>query len=106
MDGARADVLLRCIRMMYTAPVKRTQIYLTERQHAEIARQAADLGVSKAEVIRRVLDEALGIDDGAAARVAAIDASAGVLADAPDWPEWLAAVRGAPMETRLEDLGL
>ncbi len=101
-----ADLLLRCMRLMYTLPMRRTQIYLTEEQHARIGARARDLGVSKAEVIRRVLDEALGIDDGVGARLAAVDASAGLLPDAPDWPVWLEAVRGRSAVERLEELGL
>ena len=40
------------------------------------------------------------------ARVAAIEETAGLLADAPDWPEWLRMVRGTDAEGRLLDLGL
>ncbi len=101
-----AELLMQCIRLMYTSDVRRTQIYLTEEQHARITARADDLGVSKAEVIRRVLDAALGIDDGVAVRVAAIDATAGLLADAPDWPQWLESVRGRSAAERLEELGL
>jgi hypothetical protein len=51
------------------------------------------------------LDDALGIEEGGAARAAAIDATAGILADAPDWPEWLERVRGAGAGERLKRLG-
>jgi hypothetical protein len=83
----------------------RTQIYITEEQDRRIAARAADAGVSKAEVIRRMLDEGLGIDDGAEARRAAIRATAGVLPDADDWESWLAHVRGAGADDRLRRLG-
>ncbi len=82
----------------------RTQIYITEEQERLIADQAADAGVPKAEVIRRILDAALGLDTGAADRRTAILATAGVLPDAEDWPEWLAGVRGAGAGERLERL--
>ncbi len=86
--------------------MQRTQIYLTEVQQRAIAQRAADGQISKAEVIRRILDADLGIDDGTADRLAAIDATAGILPDAPEWPEWLAAVRGRGSADRLADLGL
>jgi hypothetical protein len=60
---------------------------------------------SKAEVIRRLIDESLGGDDGIDARLRAIDATFGVVPDAPDWPEWLATVRGANADERLQRLG-
>jgi len=85
--------------------MQRTQIYLTDEQRRRIASLAADASISQAAVIRRILDEALGVDDGARARVAAVDATAGILADAPDWPEWLAAVRGSGADERLSSLG-
>lgn len=62
--------------------------------------------VSKAELLRRALDAAFGIDDGAQRRRQVIQATAGVLPDALDWPEWLAAVRGRTAQERLHDLGL
>ena len=86
--------------------MRRTQLYLTDEQRERIARQADDAGVSQAEIVRRLLDGALGIDAGAEERVAAIDATAGLLSDAPDWPEWLKRVRGRGTGRRLRDLGL
>jgi hypothetical protein len=86
--------------------MQRTQIYLTAEQRRRVARRASDGGVSQAEVIRRILDEALGLGDPATERVAAVDATAGILPDAPDWREWLAGVRGAGASERLADLGL
>ncbi len=38
-----------------------------------------------------------------AQRVAAIDDTAGVLPDAPDWPEWLNYVRGNAVEDEISD---
>ena len=43
--------------------MKRTNIYLTEQQDRLIARRARALSVSKAEVVRRLLDGGLGIAD-------------------------------------------
>lgn len=64
----------------------RTNIYLEDRQTAMLDRIAAEEGVSRAEVIRRLLDRALaGRDDDLAADLAAIEESFGALAevDAP-----------------------
>lgn len=95
----RLDVYSRCMR--------RTQIYLTDEQSAKIAQLAGDRHASKAEIIRRILDEALGIgdedDDGARS---AIEATAGLCRDYPEWPEWLEAVRGRTADDRLSSLGL
>lgn len=44
-------------------------------------------------MIRRLLDERLGLDAGRE-RSEAIRQTAGLLADYPDWPEWLSTVRG------------
>ncbi|MSO79403.1 MAG: ribbon-helix-helix protein, CopG family [Acidimicrobiia bacterium] len=86
--------------------MRRTQIYLTDEQRQRIARLAADGGLSQAAVIRRILDEALGVDNGARGRLAAVAATAGLLRDAPDWPEWLAGVRIRDADARLGVLGL
>lgn len=85
--------------------MRRTQIYITEAQERRIAEQAEDAGVSKAEVIRRMLDDGLGLDDGVEARRTAILASAGVAAEEDDWPAWLERVRGAGAAERLDRLG-
>lgn len=84
--------------------MRRTQLYITEEQAQLLAARAADSGVPKAEVIRRILDEALGLDDGTRERRRAITATANVLVDAPDWPEWLRSVRGADADERLRRL--
>jgi hypothetical protein len=85
--------------------MKRTQIYITEDQDRRIAARAEDAGVSKAEVIRRLLDGGLRIDDGMESRMRAVEETFGIVPEAPDWPEWLAAVRGAPADERLRRLG-
>jgi hypothetical protein len=86
--------------------MQRTQIYLTDEQQRAIAGRARDGQVSKAEVIRRILDRELGLNDGSEDRLASVDATAGVLPNAPDWPEWLAHVRGGDAAARLDRLGL
>jgi metal-responsive CopG/Arc/MetJ family transcriptional regulator len=65
----------------------RTNIYLEERQTALLDRLAAEEGVSRAEVIRRLLDRALASrDDDLTADLTAIDESFGVLEDEVDIP--------------------
>lgn len=85
--------------------MQRTQIYITEAQERRLAELAADAGVSKAEVVRRLLDQGLGVDDGSEERRRAIRATSGILRDADDWPSWLARVRGSGADDRLKDLG-
>lgn len=85
--------------------MKRTQIYISEEQERRIASRAADAGASKAEIIRRLLDRGLGIDDGAEVQLRAVDETFGIVPDAPDWPEWLAQVRGEDADERLRRLG-
>lgn len=63
----------------------RTNIYLEDRQTALLDRLAAEEGVSRAELIRRVLDRALaGHDEDLATDLAAIEESFGVLDEAAD----------------------
>jgi metal-responsive CopG/Arc/MetJ family transcriptional regulator len=60
----------------------RTNIYLEDRQTAMLDRIAAEEGVSRAEVIRRLIDRALaGRDDDLASDLAAIEESFGALED-------------------------
>ena len=62
--------------------MQRTNIYLDDRQLERLDRLAGGEGVSRAEVIRRILDRALAhADDDMAADLAAIDASFGVAPD-------------------------
>ena len=67
--------------------MKRTNIYLDEKQAELLDRLAVSQGISRAEMIRRLLDRSLlnEIDD-VAAGLAAIDESFGVLAGV-EWPE-------------------
>jgi len=41
---------------MYKIVMKRTQIYITNRQHKVLSEEATKKGVSLSEIIRRVLD--------------------------------------------------
>lgn len=84
--------------------MQRTQIYITEHQANQIRDIAADRRVSKAEVIRSILDAALDGDGSDTEADSAISATAGMCADYPDWPEWQAAVRGRSTSARLRDL--
>lgn len=60
----------------------RTNIYLTDEQVVQLDRRARAEGVSRAELIRQLLDRLLGTEsDRLGADVAAIDASFGLLAD-------------------------
>lgn len=62
--------------------MRRTNIYLDDDQCRALDRRAADAGISRAELIRRYLDEALGRGhDDLAADLAAIDAAFGLWAD-------------------------
>ena len=62
--------------------MQRTNIYLEERQTAALDRLAADERVSRAEVIRRILDRALaGAPEPVGDDLAVIDRSFGVLVD-------------------------
>jgi hypothetical protein len=95
----------RVARDGYFSHMKRTQIYITEEQAARIRQLARDRGVSQAQVIRQVLDDALETGDPEAEARAGILATAGILRDAPDWPEWQARVRGRTADERLTDEG-
>ena len=63
--------------------MKRTNIYLAEGQAAALDRVAEAEGVSRAELIRALIDRAIGGHPGAdlAADLAAIESSFGVLAE-------------------------
>lgn len=63
--------------------MQRTNIYLAEGQAAALDRVARVAGVSRAELIREIIDRAIGGHPGAdlAADLAAIDGSFGILAE-------------------------
>ncbi len=83
--------------------MRRTQIYITDEQAAQIKQLARNRRTSKAHVIRQILDAALDTGDSEAEARAGIMATAGILSQAPDWPEWQAAVRGRSAAERLAD---
>lgn len=93
-------------RNVYCSHMRRTQIYITEEQAARIHDEASARGISQAQVIRQILDDALHTGDPEAEADAAILATAGILRDAPDWREWQATVRGRSADKRLKDSGL
>lgn len=85
----------------------RTQIYLTEAQERRIRALAEARGLSKAAVIRGILDASLDTGDAEADARLAITSTAGICATYPDWPEWLEQVRsGSGADARLSQLGL
>jgi hypothetical protein len=87
--------------------MQRTQVYLTDEQRQRLDQRARDLGVPMSEVLRRVLDEGLGIAPGRADRLAAVEETSGALAGDESWQEYLERVRrpgGA--DARLRSLGL
>lgn len=60
--------------------MRRTNIYLTDEQRDALAARASAEGTSSAELVRRLIDQALvGSSDDLAADLVAIDASFGVL---------------------------
>lgn len=85
--------------------MQRTQIYITDEQAREIKRVAHQRRVSMAHVIRQILDAALETGESEAEARAGILATAGILPDAPGWPEWQRAVRGRPAADRPRNRG-
>jgi hypothetical protein len=86
--------------------MRRTQIYITDEQDRQLAKLASDRDISKAEVIRQILDRALDASDAEAEARSLIESTAGLCADYPDWPEWLRSVRGRSADERLRAAGL
>jgi hypothetical protein len=86
--------------------MRRTQIYITDDQDQQLTKLAAERQISKAEVIRQILDRALDASDAEAEARALIESTAGLCAGYPDWPEWLRSVRGRTAAERLQAAGL
>jgi hypothetical protein len=61
--------------------MQRTNIFLTEEQQRRLERRAGEEGVSKSSLIRRIVDEALGITRISETPENAIRASAGIWSD-------------------------
>jgi hypothetical protein len=85
--------------------MKRTQVYLTDEQDRRLAELAHDRGTSRAGALRWALDSVPETGDVEAEARAVILATAGMLADYPDWPEWQRAVRGRTAAQRSDELG-
>jgi len=77
--------------------VKRTQIYLEERQARELARRAAARHTTKSELIREALDAYLGSGDPEAERLKrfrdAVDAVFGIAPYLPDGATYVRELR-------------
>lgn len=79
--------------------MNRTNIYLSDEQIAQLDRRARAEGVSRAELIRQLLDRLLyGESDRLSADLAAIDASFGLLADVEIELDRSDGARGAHLE--------
>lgn len=77
----------------------RTNIYLTDEQVARLDRRARAEGVSRAEIIRQLLDRLLHSDsDRLGADLAAIDMSFGLLTDVEIELDRTDGARGAHLE--------
>lgn len=81
--------------------MKRTQISITDEQAAQIKQLALSRRTSRAHVIRQILEVALETGNVEAEARAGILATAGILPQAPDWPECQAAVRGSTTSSLL-----
>ena len=79
--------------------VKRTQIYLEERQSRELERRARARRTSKSDLIREAIDAYLGIGDDEAARLeafrSAVRAVAGIAPYLPDGATYVHELREA-----------
>ncbi len=84
--------------------MQRTNIYLSDEQQRLLSARARTEGISKAELIRRILDESLGLRTTTTSKLEAVDATAGIWSDRTD--EELAAAFRWRTDDRLERLGL
>lgn len=91
-------------RNVYYSHMKRTQIYITEEQDQILSALASQRREPKAAVIRDILDAALDTGDAEGEAREEIRATAGILADAPDWSAWLNGVRGRTADHRMQML--
>ncbi len=81
----------------------RTNIFLTEEQQERLQRRAGEEGISKSSLIRRILDEALGITKTKVSAEEAILATSGMWSDRDEAD--LREVTRWRRETPLERLG-
>lgn len=87
--------------------VKQTQIYLDERQDELLGRRASAAGITKSDLIRRVIDAFLTTTPDEATRLqdfrAAVREAAGSAPSLPDGADYVHALRRGDVH-RLEDL--
>lgn len=86
--------------MMYNLYImKRTQIYLDERQSVELGRRAAVRRTTASKMIREAIDQYLAEPDDASQRLgryrAALDDSFGIAPHLPDGATYVDELRGA-----------
>ena len=85
--------------MYITYIVKRTQIYLDERQRDELRRRGAVRGTTASKMIREAIDQYLAEPDHASERLgryrAALDDSFGIAPHLPDGASYVDRLRGA-----------
>jgi predicted DNA-binding protein len=83
--------------MYNTYIMRRTQIYLEEKQDARLAKRAAASGVTKSTLIRRAIDEFLEGPQDDSTRLArfraAVDALAASPLDLPDGRAYVESIR-------------
>jgi len=92
---------------MYTLYImKRTQIYLDERQAEELGRRAAVRGTTASKMIREAIDHYLAEPDDTAQRLAryraALDASFGIAPHLPEGATYVDELRGADRKRERE----
>ena len=80
--------------------MQRTNIFLTEEQQKRLRHRAREEGVSKSEIIREILDEALAIRPTTASLEDVIQSTSGLWSDrtGQDLAEVLAWRREAPLQ--------
>lgn len=61
--------------------MQRTNIFLTDEQQRRLDRRAKERGISKSELIRQILDEALAITQASTTPAQAIEATSGIWSD-------------------------
>lgn len=66
---------------MYTYIVERTQIYLTRRESAALAKRSRETGRTRSQLIREAIAAQYLPETDAAALVEALDATSGIWAD-------------------------
>ena len=79
--------------------MERTQIYLSERQTAELDRRARQQGTTRSHLIREALDQYLGPTWDPDAFIAALDEFAGIWADRDDVDELYADLKRRSRES-------